>query len=188
MDDLVDLHRRGNDEFGRRVHAVRADQWSLPTPCADWDVRALVHHLVYESLWAPPLFDGATMADVGDRFEGDILGDDPVAAFDEAAAAAHQAVAAPGALDRTVHLSFGDVPGSEYATQLIFDLAVHAWDLGRAIGFDGHLDTALVDCSLAWLRPNIELLKSSGLFADPVEVGADAPPEDQLVALTGREP
>jgi hypothetical protein len=74
--DTVDLYRRATDEFGARVRLV-ADRWSEATPCADWDVRALVRHIAEEERWAPPLFAGLTIADVGDSLAGDLLGDDP---------------------------------------------------------------------------------------------------------------
>ena len=94
----------------------------------------LVHHVVEEQRWAPPLFAGATIAEVGDRFAGDLLGADPVATLDEASRAALAAAEAPGALDRTVHLSFGDVDAAEYAMQLAADHLIHAWDLAVALG------------------------------------------------------
>ncbi|HEX2117585.1 MAG TPA: maleylpyruvate isomerase N-terminal domain-containing protein, partial [Acidimicrobiales bacterium] len=75
MDDLVALFGRAVEGFGRDVAAVRPDQWRDPTPDDEWDVRALVNHLVIEDLWAPPLLDGLTIAQVGDRFDGDQLGD-----------------------------------------------------------------------------------------------------------------
>ena len=98
-----------------------------------------MRHLVYEELWAPPLFEGQTIADVGDRFEGEILGADPQAAWKEAAAAALAPVSSD-VLDRTVHLSFGDFPGREYLGQLTADHVIHAWDLARGIGGDERLD------------------------------------------------
>ncbi|HZA84707.1 MAG TPA: maleylpyruvate isomerase N-terminal domain-containing protein, partial [Actinomycetes bacterium] len=42
--DQAELHRRAVEEFGARVGAVADDQWELPTPCADWNVRQLVNH------------------------------------------------------------------------------------------------------------------------------------------------
>ena len=95
MDDILELHRRALAEFGGRVHAVRPDQWSCATPCVDWSVRQLVNHLVSELRWVPPLLAGATVAEVGDRFDGDLLGADPVAAWDAAAAAAAAEAARP---------------------------------------------------------------------------------------------
>src|SRR5437016_8090991 len=120
MDKTLDWHSRALGEFDQRVRMVRPDQWGCATPCTDWQVRGLVNHLVYEQLWVPPLLDGKTVAEVGDRFEGDQLGDDPVKAWEEAAAAARAALVEPGALDRVVHLSYADRPANEYAMELVF--------------------------------------------------------------------
>ncbi|MDQ3147650.1 MAG: TIGR03086 family metal-binding protein, partial [Actinomycetota bacterium] len=127
--DLVELHRRATEAFGERVHAVGATAWAQPTPCPDWDVRALVQHVVGENRWTPPLLEGATLAEVGDRFDGDLLGDDAGASWDRSAKEATDAVRRDGALTATAHLSFGDVPGEVYVGQLVADLLVHGWDL-----------------------------------------------------------
>src|SRR5215217_2149838 len=110
MADLVELFERAVTRFGDRV-AVIDDQWSASTPDSDWDVRALVNHVLSENLWAPPLLQGRTIAEVGDRFDGDQLGDDPQATWAAAAAASVASVRGDGALDRTVHVSFGDISG-----------------------------------------------------------------------------
>ena len=102
--DQAELHRRAVEEFGSRVAAVGDDQWELPTPCSDWNVRQLVNHLVYENRWTVPLIGGSTIAEVGDRYEGDLLGDRPQAAWDESSAEAVRAVGADGALERVVDL------------------------------------------------------------------------------------
>ena len=65
----LDLHRRAAAVFGTLVHSVRNDQWEAPTPCAAWDVYALVSHVVGENRWVPLLFAGRTVADVGDLLE-----------------------------------------------------------------------------------------------------------------------
>src|SRR6266498_3151485 len=108
---VADLHGRSVERFAELTRGVGDDHWALPTPCSEWDVRTLVNHLVYEERWAVPLFAGSTIAEVGDRFEGDLLGNDPSGASAAAAQEAITAVAQPGVLERTVHLSFGDVPG-----------------------------------------------------------------------------
>ena len=187
MPTLLEQHQRATAEFGSRVHAIKADQWGDPTPCTEWDVRTLVNHLVNEQLWVPPLMNGATVADVGDALDGDLLGDDPVAAWEASAAAATEALHAPGALDRIVHLSFADVPGSVYAWQLIGDLTVHAWDLARGIGADDRLHPELAAEVLVHLAPDVEAFAQYGIFAasKPVDAGADA--QAQLIAIAGRQ-
>jgi uncharacterized protein (TIGR03086 family) len=184
--DVPDLHRRACDGFGRRVHQVRDDQWHGPTPCREWDVRTLVNHLTAENLWTPPLMSGGTIAEVGDRFDGDVLGDDPPGAWDAAASAAVDAVGAPGAMERIVHLSFGDFPGSEYATQLFADLLIHSWDLARAIGADDRLDPELVEACAGWFVEREELYRAGGAIGPRREVPSSADPQAKLLAMFGR--
>jgi hypothetical protein len=126
-DELAELHGRCGQRFAALVAGVGLGQWQNGTVCSQWDVRALVDHLLYEQRWVPPLFEGLTIEQAGDRFEGDLMGED-VSAWPGLLASsieqAHAAVAEPGALDRTVHLSFGDASGEEYVTQLTADLAI----------------------------------------------------------------
>ena len=105
--------------------AVPPDAWSDPTPCADWSVRELVNHVTYENKWAIPLFAGSSIEDVGDQFEGDLLGDDPAAASLAAAEDAVTAAATRIPQGGTVALSFGDTPVDEYVTQIAADHLVH---------------------------------------------------------------
>lgn len=179
-------HATALAEFDRRVQAIRPDQWHNPTPCTEWDVRALVNHLVTEQLWVPLLLDGATMDDVGDRFDGDQLGADPVAAWTSAAAAAREAFAVPGVLHRHVELSYGRRPAEGYCQEMTLDLTVHAWDLADGIGADPHLDDSLVRDMLGFIEPQAEHLADSGMFATPVEVSEDADARTRLLALLGR--
>jgi uncharacterized protein (TIGR03086 family) len=149
-------------------------------------VRDLVNHIVYENVWTPPLMEGQTIEQVGDRFEGDLLGDDPVVAWNKASAAALASVEADGALDRTVHLSYGDVPAGEYIEQLFNDHVIHAWDLARGIEADDELDPELVEVLYAGAQPREEQLRESGMFGDKVEVPDDADTQTKLLALMGR--
>jgi hypothetical protein len=99
-------------QFGGRVAAI-GDKWSEATPDTEWDVRALVNQVLGENLWAPLLLAGSTIAEVGDRFDGDQLGDDPQVAWAAATALSVTAVVQPGALERTVRVSLGDISGRE---------------------------------------------------------------------------
>src|SRR5437762_14136716 len=186
--ELIDLYRHSVAGFTDRVRQVRPDQWSAPTPCTDWDVRALVNHIVNEERWIPPLIAGATIAEVGNRFDGDLLGDDPAASADEAAREADAAIAEPGALDRTVHLSFGDFPAGEYLHQLLADHLVHAWDLAAATGADRALHPAAVAECAQWFAGVEDAYRGSGAIGSRVAVPPDASEQDRLIAAFGRDP
>ncbi|WP_374984947.1 TIGR03086 family metal-binding protein [Streptomyces fradiae] len=186
---LPDLHQEALDLFSSHVHAVRDEQWDAPTPCAEWSVRDLVNHLTGEQLWVPDLVrEGRTVAEVGDAYDGDVLGDDPVAAWDRAAEGARRAFAEEGALDRTVALSSGDTAATAYCSQMVMDAVVHSWDLARAIGADERLPGPLVDLAYREVAPYADSLAASGLFADPVPSPPDADAQTRLLNLLGRRP
>ncbi|MEW2434730.1 TIGR03086 family metal-binding protein [Streptomyces caniferus] len=188
-DEILRTHGEALALFGARVHAVRDDQWDAPTPCAQWSVRDLVNHLTAEQLWVPRLVrDGATIADVGSEYDGDLLGEDPAGVWDRAAVAAVAAFAERGALDRTVELSYGPGPADAYCTQMMADAVVHAWDLSRAIGADERLPSPLAQAALREVEPYASGLAASGLFAPAVEPPADADDLTRLLCLLGRRP
>ena len=187
MAGAIEQYRRAVEGFGQRVMAVGPEDWGRPTPCSDWTVRDLVRHLVYEELWAPPLLAGQTIAEIGDRFEGDILGADPQAAWKEAAAASLDA-ATPDSLGRSVHLSFGDFPGQDYVDQLTADHVIHAWDLARAIDADELLPPDLVQSVYDFMLPQADQWRGAGVFAEAVDVPPGADIQTKLLGLTGRTP
>jgi uncharacterized protein (TIGR03086 family) len=184
--DVRKLHQRAIESFGDRVNAIREDQWASQTPCEEWDVRTLVSHIVSENRWMPPLLAGSTIAEVGDRFEGDLLGGDGKAAWDGSAADAVAAVYEEGAMERTVHLSFGDFPGQAYTMQVFADLLIHGWDLARAIGADDRLDPELVEVCASWFAPMEEPYRAGGAIGPRVEVPSDADAQTRLLAQFGR--
>jgi len=186
MIDVSVLFRRAADGFARQVHAVRDSQWNDPTPDDEWDVRALVNHVTVEQLWAPPLMSGASVGEIGSRFDGDQLGNDPRAAWDAAYAASLAAFSAPGALDGTVGLSRGATPREEYCWEMTADALIHSWDLARAIGADDALDPEISALVYERTLPMVGQLQETGMFAPPVPVPDDAPLQAKLLAILGR--
>jgi uncharacterized protein (TIGR03086 family) len=177
---------QGIDAFGEKVAAVPADKWGAPTPCADWSVRDLVNHVTGEHLWAPHLLDGETIAEVGDRYDGDVLGDSPLAAWERAARTSRAAWLTTSP-DAVVHLSFGDNPALEYGQQMLSDLVIHGWDLARGAGLEETMDPAAVANVLGYLEVNAKYWAEAGIFAAPVAIDT----EDwasRLIALSGRTP
>ncbi|MBO0840237.1 MAG: TIGR03086 family protein [Sciscionella sp.] len=187
MDPLT-AHEKALAEFDSRVNVIKHEQWGARTACARWTVRDLLNHLVYEQLWVPHLLDGASVAEIGDRFEGNRLGDDPKHAWRDASTAARAAWVRPGALDRRVLLSRGATPAVDYLWEMTVDLAVHAWDL--AVGIDGErtIDAELAAELLARVEPVVPRWQGMGIFDPPVPIADDASTQDKLLALLGRDP
>jgi uncharacterized protein (TIGR03086 family) len=184
--ELLELFQRAQNQFTDRVDAVAPDQWedeSLP----GWTVADLVAHLTSEALWVPPLLAGEPYAE--GRFPEDttdLLGDDPFTGWETAADGALSAFAEDDALVRTVHLSRGPTPATQYILEMTADLTVHAWDLAQATDGDTELDLELVTAALVF-GEQLPEGGVPGLFDPPLDVSAAAPPLVRLLARFGRK-
>jgi uncharacterized protein (TIGR03086 family) len=184
--ELLELFQRAQNQFTDRVDAVAPDQWedqALP----EWTVADLVAHLVTEQLWVPPLLAGEPVLE--GRFPeetSDLLGSDPFTGWESAADDALSAFAEDDALVRTVHLSRGPTPATEYIFEMTADLTVHAWDLARATDGDTELDGELVTAALVYA----ETLPEDGIpgiIDPPLDVSPTADPQTRLLARFGRK-
>jgi uncharacterized protein (TIGR03086 family) len=186
MVDIALMHRRALDETRGYVAGIDRAQWSLDTPCEGWDVKELLNHLVSGNLWAGELAAGATIEEVGDRFDGDVVGDDALVSYESSAHVAAAAFEAPGALDAPCAVSYGPVPGSVYAGHRFVDVLIHGWDLAVATGQDATLDPELVGVAYSRLQAEADLVRGSGMFGEDLTVPADAGAQTRLLAFIGR--
>lgn len=165
------------------VRDLDAVQLDAPTPCAAYSVRGVLEHMV----------GGAT------AFAAAFRGDDPqavappsgdaVTAFPAALADLEEAVASPGALERTIAAPFGEVPGETFARFVAMDGLVHGWDIATATGQPYEPPADVVAAVDAFTRHALtDELRDGDTFKAPVEVADDAPPLVRLVAFTGRRP
>lgn len=184
--DTLDLFRRAAAGFRSRLQHV--SDWTVPTPCTEWDARALVNHVVNEVRWVPPLVAGKSIADVGSSLDGDLIGDDALASWDAAVAAVEDECGAPGAMERSVQLSSGDAPAGRYLAEVASDVAIHTWDLARAVGADERLDPDLVELADATFGPMLEGGRAAGIFGPAVPVPDDADAQAKLLGNFGRQP
>ena len=185
-EELLELFQRAQAQFTDRVDAVAPDQWEDPS-LPGWTVADLVAHLVTEQLWVPPMMAGEPYLE--GRFPdetSDLLGNDPFLGWESAADDALSAFAEDEGLIRTVHLSRGPTPASEYILEMTADLTVHAWDLAQAVGADTELDGELVTAGLVYA----ERLPPEGIpghVDPPLDVSDAAPPQTRLLARYGRK-
>lgn len=180
--DWLDLQVRAHDEFARRLAAV--NDWAAPTPDTDWDVAALVRHVIEEQQWVPVLLDGLTVDEGRKRLEP--LGDDLHAEWQRHSRAATEAWARVPE-GTSVKLSYDTVTAEDYLREQVSDVAIHSWDLARATGTDELLDDLLVEATWTIFEPQQDTLAASGLFASPIEIDESAPLQVRLLAITGRD-
>lgn len=187
MSDIAELHAQALDQTGRIVAGIKPGQWQAETPCDGWDVHALLNHLVAGNLWAAELGGGATIDDVGDRLDGDVLGADPAASYSTSAAAAAATFRRPGALDAPCAVSYGPVPGSVYAGHRFLDVFVHGWDLAVATGQDPELDPGLMKACREVIEPQVAAFRAAGALSAAQPVPAGATDQQRFLAMLGRQ-
>ncbi len=156
---------------------VRPDQLAGATPCAEWDVAALLAHM-----------RGGT------RYLLDAVGLDagePPGRHDDYAAAVARcadALRSPGALERRCTSPAGfEWSVAEAAAGTAMDQLVHTWDLAVAVGGDRVLDPELVEAVVAMFLPQMpEVGRAAGFVGPAVDVGADASAQARLLGAMGR--
>jgi uncharacterized protein (TIGR03086 family) len=173
------------------VKRVRADQFGVPTPCREWDVRALLNHII-GTLWLgeallrdrPPRYAMAP----GGLPAADLAGDDPAAGYAEASAAALAAAATGDTLTRMHTTPLGDMPGPGLAGWTTLDILVHGWDLAKATGQAAELDDTVAAHVLAFAKQAITPDLRAPRLGPAVPVPAGSPLTSRLVAFLGRRP
>src|SRR4051812_12937533 len=181
----ISVLRKAVDQTGQIVAGVKQDQLARPTPCADWDTRALLNH----TIGVVEMFDDAVQTKPfnGSMFANDNVGDDPGASYEQRAAVLRDTLAQPGVLDRTWTMPFGEVPGAVGAGFAFLELFQHGWDVARASGqqIDFDADVTETANAAAQMMP-AEQVRVSGVFGAEGDCPPGASAADRLATFLGR--
>ena len=189
MTEIADRYRRRADAFQRKVAAVAPDQWANQSPCADWDARGVVGHIID--------MHGVMLRPVGRELSpAPSLQDDPLAAFAAARADVESLL-----VDPDISLSECDTPMGRMTMEqhidgvVSIDLVIHGWDLARATKQDDMIDPLEVERLWPGVQDIGDEMRTPGafgpgivVFGPEVKVPAAAPLQDRLLGLLGRDP
>ena len=165
------------------IAAVRPDQFDCSTPCAEWNLRALLGHTI------------GVIDNIGGSVRGEALRDpaafvvtDAAAQFQAAADATLAAWTASG-LDGETNIGAGPMPKQAAISINLLDTAMHSWDIAKATGQPAALPADLAAMVLGICRGFItDEVRGFAGFAPAVNVADDADPTTQLAAFLGRQP
>jgi uncharacterized protein (TIGR03086 family) len=185
-DPRVPLYR-SFDQAGRIIAGVTAEQLGDPTPCSEYDVAALLAHLVGV---------GHRIASIGRREEQaaelatarGVADDGWAAAFGEAEHSALAAWSDDSLLDDKLTLPFGTFSGTVVAQIYLLELTTHSWDLAKATNQVALLDAELAELALPVAKELLAPEQRGGFipFEAVVDVPDNAPAYDRLVGYLGR--
>jgi uncharacterized protein (TIGR03086 family) len=179
------------------VSKIKDDQWSMEMPAAFSSrqndhtptLREIINYHAYDDAWVPDILAGQTMDEAGrDKFQGDLLGDDPKERFAALVEKACAAARELDDLDRVAHLSFGDFTARQYFWQINMFRGLRAHAIAKVIGADVDLPNDLVQGIWDEISPQAEEWRKIGVFGAAVAVPKGAPLLDRLLGLTGRDP
>ena len=172
------------------LRQVPSDAWDNPSPCDRWTARQVAGHAI------GVVNNVAARAGVGENLDvfgdiGAIAGDDPAESFRPIRTRYLEAMDRPGALQRTVTSSFGEMSLDRFLGLMAADTLIHSWDIARATGVDERLDPDAVRLVYRDLQQRDEaVMRAPGRYVTALEPagGAAASAQDRLLAFTGRDP
>jgi len=189
MTDPREIHQRAMAQTESIVAAVRPAQLALPTPCAEYDVRALLSHIVGGLNRIAVVGEGGDGLAVPARADG-VPDDGWLAAYQAARSRVTAAWADDAKLDALVEVPWGKVPGRIAVSGYVQEILTHGWDLARATGQPTELDPELASWVLAVAQrilppePRGGEIPFGPVIPAPPAVG----PYAQLAAWLGRQP
>ena len=183
------LHHRAIAQTEAVVAVVSPAQFALPTPCTEYDVRALLSHIVGGLTRVALVGEGADA--LARPAHVDCIPDDGwLAAYRAAADRARTAWADDGRLDALVEVPWGKIPGRFALAGYVQEILTHGWDLAKATGQPTEGDPELA----LWALANAKRILPPDNRGDDIPFGPvvkappDAAPYAQLAAYLGREP
>jgi len=185
---MLDLAQTGAASV---IVRIRADQLDLATPCDEWSVRDVINKMVAST----KVFTSFGMRERPDEtlnliHPTDIIGDDPLGAFETAALACRQSWREPGALEGMAPSTIGEAKARAVLNARIFDTTILTWDISRACGLAHGIDDDLAAYVLRIARALVPAVraKNAARYKDPVEIDTSDDLVAEMIATTGRDP
>jgi hypothetical protein len=192
MDERV-LFTTADKALKAVIDQIQPDQLKSHKP--DWFIarpdqttrtlRDFINYHAYDEAWVPETLDGRTIEEVGAKYDGDLVGDDPLGAYAKLFEAATLAVGVITDLERPVHLTYGDYPTREYLWHISIFRGFRSYQFAKWIGVNAIMPPELVTGLTAIAEPHLDEWRAIGVFppAVPEPPGADA--QTRLLAQTG---
>lgn len=181
------LYARALDQTGSIVAAVRPGQLASPTPCTEFDVRALLSHMVGGLKRVAHVGEGGNALDVLPVADG-VPDDGWPDAFRQGGQRARAAWADDARLDAIVSVPWGQVPGRAALAGYVQEAVMHGWDLATATGQRTELDPELAEFALAFAHRALPPERRGGEvpFGPVVPAPDGAGPYARMAAWLGR--
>jgi uncharacterized protein (TIGR03086 family) len=183
--DVISALERSYDQTVKLVVGLTPAELDAPSPCAGWDVRATLNHL----LGATWMFTLVNQGQAPDEDAGDVIGDDASLAVSAASKENLASWRQPGAFEGDRSYSFGTFPATGAAMLNLEEVVVHNWDVAKGSGQELVIDPVVGQMIYDWgVSVPLDEFREHGAFGPEVAVSPSASIVDRLVGLLGRQP
>ncbi len=179
MPNPIDLYLSAAQGTRSTLSGVKPEQMNDATPCTEWNVKALMDHIVGGTGFVHSVLAGTEPSAPASG--------DPVAAYDAGVASVVGAASKPGLLEANLTTPFGEMPGGQFLMSGFMDTLVHGWDLAKATGQETALDPKLVEVCYAAFLGHTDGLRAGGAITSEVPVSESASTQDKLLGILGRK-
>ncbi|MEW2126608.1 TIGR03086 family metal-binding protein [Streptomyces sp. NPDC127037] len=190
--DIIRLDRIAVLASVRLVDRAGPGDWSLPTPCDRWTLRALVEHMGGQHLGFAAAARGE--GDDAAAWEPRRAGDDPAAWYRGTARTVLDAFARPEASQRRFTLpeisTEATFPAATAMGFHFLDYVVHSWDVAATLGLPLALPDDVVEAALpsALRVPGGPAREGPDAAFRPALPVAEGGPLPRVLAALGRSP
>jgi uncharacterized protein (TIGR03086 family) len=174
--EMLECYKQATEWAASLVRGA-TDQLDKPTPCDLWDVRTLISHMIDTQRYFVASARGQD-AQMTLPVPPDLVGDDPVGAYDATIADAMSVYGAPGGAEKA---GFG-------LSVAFADTLIHGWDLAQATGQDATMPDGLANVAYEIVSSNFKDNQREGILGPRVDVPDDASWQDKLLGFSGRTP
>jgi len=183
------LYARATEQAAALIATVRPEQLDGPTPCAEFDVRTLLGHMVGGTLRIAVVGEGGDGMAVHPFVEG-VRDEEWTAAYDEVRVRVLKAWESDERMEAPVRVPWGEVPGRAALSGYVMELVTHTWDLAESLGHPLPLDPEPAEFALATARRVLPDPRRDAdtPFADAVPAPEGADGHGRLAAWLGRQP
>lgn len=172
------------------INSLEPDDFAKPVPTAwsstaDPSVLDLLQAHAYDEAWVPGVLCGASIADGDDFLDCDLLGDEPITAYNtlnDTATAAVRAGVSPGSV---FHFQYGDYPAEEGLVHLALYRGFQAWLIAKHLGIPFRLSEEIISGMNEHVLPNIEEWRGFGVFPPAIDSPTGADEETRLLCAVG---
>lgn len=174
------------EQSTKLLEDITGDQVNSPTPCAEFNVGELAHHLTY---WVSAFASFAESRQISEQAAEATRSDVPTAKYMAAGTSLIAALRSAG-LDGNVKFFGHDLPTESLLYMALIEVVGHSLDLAKATGQHQPFSAAQLALTLERAKAKLPATErgDAGNFASEVQISNNADLADRVLAFLGRQP